>query len=605
MKKFFAIFVTCILLITLCMPPLSATDNGAVLPINFKIDSDSIPKEGGTFNASVFVESNFGFYSEILYIFYPDCLKVESVSPVLPSDTFADDSPFYSSKDVLCMTNNSKSVTSKIKSVAESTGFSLEVGDISEFLASGYKYSVFYMTCEQTRDENGGKKQFMNFKSVDGKLADYTFSYNPSSNSIGKTALPIYVVPSNVDSLYIDAESTDYDSVNFEPCGYVETARITEPSLYVKSETVFEGSPNAEISVFANFVGESTQIEAIVEIPPSLSFENITATDGTSYTFDNGILSFKTVIGGESADVCEVLKINFDTGNTPVGEYGIEFISCKANEEPLFADGGTLTVEKACRSGGYHIYKKNKIDASCTDDGYILLTCIKCGYGEKTDFEAATGHDFNVKSETQPSCDSFGVTVFKCKTCGIVEYLYSDPLEHNYLFVGKTVTTCLERSKNNYECELCGDTFSVLLDEYGEHSPGEEISRVEPKCTQSGEVIRECTLCKAELSTQISPLGHNYVLTEHVDATEISEGYDTYTCENCFDTYTETLEKPIFPGDVNGDGIISNKDCKLMKKFILNKASESDIVFANTDISGDGVVTSRDLRLLKAIISKK
>ncbi len=526
MKKFFEIFVTCILLITFCLSPLSASDNGGKLPIGFKIASDSIPKDGGTFNASVFVESNFGFYSEILYIFYPDCLKVESVSPVLPSDTFADNSPFYSSKDVLCVTNNSKSVTSKIKSVAESTGFSLEVGDISEFLASGYKYSVLYMTCEQTRDENGEEKQFMNFKSVDGKLADYTFSYDPSANG-GETVLPIYVVPSNIDSLYIDTESAECKSVSFEPCGYVENARITEPSLYVQSETVPEGSQNVEISAFASFAGSNAQIEASLEIPPALNCESIITADGATCTLENGILSFETVVGEKSAELCEILKITFDTKSTPVGKYEIKFVSCKINGEGCFADGGTLTVEKACLSGGYHIYRKSKTDPSCTDDGYILLTCIKCGYSEKTDFEAATGHDFKIKSETEPTCDSFGVTVLKCRTCGLVEYSYSDPLEHSY------------------------------------------------------------------------------VLTEHVDATETSEGYDTYTCEICSDTYTETLQKLIFPGDVNGDGVVSSKDCKIMKKFISNKIPESEIVFANADINGDGIISSRDLRLLKSIISKK
>lgn len=611
MKKIILISVIFTVILSFLTVPLSGADantdeTNSKGTVYFDLNCGEIPHKGGTFTATVDVKSNFGFYSEIVYIFYPDCLTVDNVEPVLPSSTFADDSPFFSSKDVITATNNSKTVSSRIISVTESTGFSLEVGAIEDFIASGYKYSVLYMTSEQTLTQSGEKKSYMNFKPVDGALAHYTFSYDASKNAENKTRLPIYVVPSNIDSFYIDTESQNHSVNPFCPYGTVCYARTTSKHLYVESISVAEGCKTADISVFANYISAHDVVKGSLELPSTTSVINVTSANGVIYSLNGNILNFtsnREIFNdfGES----ELLRITLDTENLSLGAYPVKFSSSILNDTEIPNNEGCLTVEKACPAGECHLYAKSRAKATCTKDGYILYTCVKCGYTDKSDVTNAFGHTLETDSKTNPTCTNFGTTVLKCTVCGYTEYFYEDPLVHNYLFTDKTVSSCLEHSKNNYKCELCGDTYSVILTEYGEHSCGTVLVQTKPTCTEKGTLVAQCSLCNAVFSKDNEPTGHSYVLTEHKEATVSEAGYNTYICENCYDVYTEPIERLQLLGDVNGDGILTLNDYKILKKYVINVISADELILANADISGDDVISTKDLKLLRTLSAMK
>ena len=57
-----------------------------------------------------------------------------------------------------------------------------------------------------------------------------------------------------------------------------------------------------------------------------------------------------------------------------------------------------------------------------------------------------------------------------------------------------------------------------------------------------------------------------------------------------------------FPGDVNGDGIITTKDLLKLKKYIVGDYGDEDINVLNADINEDGKINSRDARELRLLI---
>ena len=55
-------------------------------------------------------------------------------------------------------------------------------------------------------------------------------------------------------------------------------------------------------------------------------------------------------------------------------------------------------------------------------------------------------------------------------------------------------------------------------------------------------------------------------------------------------------------GDLDGDGEVTLKDAKQMKKYFLGTINEDGLVFVNSDIDGDGDITLRDMKELKKIV---
>ncbi|MDD4125670.1 MAG: CotH kinase family protein [Eubacteriales bacterium] len=62
-----------------------------------------------------------------------------------------------------------------------------------------------------------------------------------------------------------------------------------------------------------------------------------------------------------------------------------------------------------------------------------------------------------------------------------------------------------------------------------------------PTCTESGYTAHRCDCGEEYRDSYTEPLGHDYVIYETKEADCMHEGYITYVCARCGDTYTETL----------------------------------------------------------------
>lgn len=113
----------------------------------------------------------------------------------------------------------------------------------------------------------------------------------------------------------------------------------------------------------------------------------------------------------------------------------------------------------------------------------------------------------------------------------------------------------------------------------------------------------ECSVCGKLLDAGIIPAtGHSFGDFQFdVQPSAESAGQKSRHCENC-GAVTEVTEVTCLCGDVNGDGIISSKDTKLMKAYLAGQKGDEFIALANADMNSDGMCTSKDIKALKGAL---
>ena len=180
--------------------------------------------------------------------------------------------------------------------------------------------------------------------------------------------------------------------------------------------------------------------------------------------------------------------------------------------------------------GEWEVYQA----ATCDKVGEMRRTCSSCGYYESK-IIPATGHNY-VAETVLPTCSSEGYTTYTCSECG--DSYISDiipPLAHDYEVV-VTDPTCTEKGYTTYTCKVCGYSYRTsYVDELG-HTFGDWEVYKEPTEKENGEYRRYCSTCGAYESRVIQAFGHHYVAVITAP-TCTSEGYTTYTCSHCGDSY--------------------------------------------------------------------
>lgn len=95
----------------------------------------------------------------------------------------------------------------------------------------------------------------------------------------------------------------------------------------------------------------------------------------------------------------------------------------------------------------------------------------------------------------------------------------------------------LETLERSHEITVTGekDAFSVT-DEIGEHNY-EITETVDATCEENGYITYTCTICGDTYTEVIPALGHDYVVTAVVEPTVTTGGYIVYECTRCGDRY--------------------------------------------------------------------
>ncbi len=318
------------------------------------------------------------------------------------------------------------------------------------------------------------------------------------------------------------------DGVKCSVCGQTITAQETISAKGHTKETV--KGKNATCTETGLTAGEKCSVcgeilTAQEVIPAKGHTEVIDAAEDATCT-ENG----KTE--GKHCSVCgEVLVAQEDVpapGHTEVVDAAVP-ATCtqpgKTEGKHCSVCNAVIVAQETIPYPG-HNHEAVVTKPTCTDDGFTTYTCSVCGDTYTADRESATGHaydDGEVTTEAK-GCDD-GVMTFTCGNCGDS---YTEPIDApHFPFEGACSQCGVELC--SHECEQ------------------DEILAKDATCAEAGATAGEkCSNCgKVTKKPEVIPAtGHSYSPEVTKDVTCTENGVQTFTCENCDDSYTEDIPAP-------------------------------------------------------------
>ena len=221
---------------------------------------------------------------------------------------------------------------------------------------------------------------------------------------------------------------------------------------------------------------------------------------------------------------------------------------------------------------GNYFVSPIEVAATCTTAGYRYYECERCGEKYRVENLPATGHNWDVHAQIDPTCTEPGEKAYTvCLNCGLylegeasAEARVLPALGHDYVLVAETASTCTEKGRlAYYECSRCGkfftlegETYTEVTDlttldkDYAAHDY-QFVDHVDATCTEPGYTgAYLCSVCGQADPTQpagevINPLGHDLPAEWSVitPATCAEPGEERKECSRC--DYFETREIPV------------------------------------------------------------
>ena len=177
-----------------------------------------------------------------------------------------------------------------------------------------------------------------------------------------------------------------------------------------------------------------------------------------------------------------------------------------------------------------HIEVEEKIEPTCTEDGYRIVHCRECGEELAKESLPAPGHVIE-SSRVEATCTEHGAMTEFCNVCGktLAEYMLV-PKGHEGT-VERTPVTCTVNGRETETCSVCGEILSETVIEAEGHISS--VERTPATCTENGLETETCTVCGEVLSEIIlEAKGHTNSVTR-VEGTCQAEGYERITCNDC------------------------------------------------------------------------
>jgi len=224
-----------------------------------------------------------------------------------------------------------------------------------------------------------------------------------------------------------------------------------------------------------------------------------------------------------------------------------------------------------------HDYREKVVEPNCTEGGYTLHICRRCGDSYHDNETPALGHDYvEIKYKyTAPTCTKDGSRTYICNRCGICRKVMIPKLGHDYQDE-VTAPTCTESGYTTHTCSRSGDSYkdaetSALGHDYKSQitaptctargfttytcrrcgsacksdfrpAKGHQYSQVSctaPACSRDGLRLYRCSVCGTSYRTRIPAAGHHYQV-QVIAPTLYRQGYTHHVCSRCGASYNDS-----------------------------------------------------------------
>ena len=424
-----------------------------------------------------------------------------------------------------------------------------------------------------------------------------------SVTSIGSSAFSFC---SSLASVTIPDSVTTIGDWAFYNCSSLASVTIPNSVTSIGNSAFYGCSSLASVTIpdsvtsIGDYAFSGCSSLASMTIPDSVTSIGSSAFRGCSSLASVTIPDSVTSIGSSVFEGCiSLASVTIPDSVTSIGDYA--FYKCSKLKDAAFGgtkeeweatgytfpsyvrmhysckslDGHYVPVEVKepnCQSTGYikyncscgneytetlpksHDYVFSKTVApTCSEHGYDLLKCSKCGAEKKEYHDDELLQHSYVVSAVEPSCLEGGYKLLKCSVCG---YSYKDelvqPLGHSETNAEAKAPTCTEAGHTAGTCcSRCGKIMSGMAEIAAlGHDFGAWKQTKAPTCTEKGTETRTCTRCNAFEIRDVAPTDHHY--TAAVTApTCTAQGYTTHTC-TCDDSYVDSYANALGHSYKNG-----------------------------------------------------
>jgi len=195
---------------------------------------------------------------------------------------------------------------------------------------------------------------------------------------------------------------------------------------------------------------------------------------------------------------------------------------------------------------------------TCTENGMQVRTCDDCGHAESADVEAL-GHNYSERVVKQATCEKEGEVIYTC-ACGfsITEVTQKTPHNYQKKYADKSFLKWLIELFLNifygyegeqayyFKCMHCGHiaaeeevelSYGASVKEVCVHSLGDWTLLSGSICDENIVYGKVCSLCGHVVEAKLLNGGHSYSNGIITAPTCTEEGYTTYTCLDCGNSY--------------------------------------------------------------------
>ncbi|MBQ9516881.1 MAG: hypothetical protein IJI47_01335 [Eubacterium sp.] len=450
------------------------------------------------------------------------------------------------------------------------TNLKLEASDVDNLLAED--------ACE-------AEKASLVPEDVDRTAADFNISDYDYNLQAGD-GFTVSVLMNNVgDTVKLAGAEIAYSN-NIEPVYVVENGKMSSSTRTVKVGTASqlnqdesEADSLADYSAASLYDGVSDLTETKVKtdydgqhyIQAELIGDGVIDWSAVTNT-DVNLTNADGTYGNTYAGTPVIVTVMFVLKSTPSAENPIEFWVHNGNTEAHTKDintgadlfstfmEGYYAEESDDNTATYATYALNKFagpkaqwGAENPNPGSYHMTFM----GKNENVQSACSHEHTTSTDsnvvpatcTEPGSKTVTVTCDDCgETISVTEGVVIPATGHNYVAGVTVAPTCTEQGYTVYTCANgCGESYNGDFTDATGHKWGdwtETTPAVPAGCTTDGTTAIETRVCQNDSNhtetrggDNIPAPGHSYAGTVTAPTCE-EQGYTTYVCGNCGDTYT-------------------------------------------------------------------